>query len=126
MDYIEFKFKEYVETLIKNLPMEEKEIMLNNMSTIIPSIKNEIFKGYILCPYCKKYSKEDDFKIECYDKIIKEPTYIDAGYGDDDRIGDVKYKWFDKICPICQNHIFHNKIFMEILNEYDRWGNKIS
>lgn len=66
------------------------------------------------------YSLQKDFKEEVNTEIRRETTYTDAGYGDDDKIGDVEYRITYSICPLCQKKTQENKMFIRILWEKGR------
>lgn len=86
----------------------------------IPEIINSKLKKYKLCKQCHKYSLQKDFKKEITKEIRRETTYTDAGYGDDDRIGDVEYMVTYSICPLCQKKSQEDKMFMRLLGEKRR------
>lgn len=54
-----------------------------------------------------------------------ETTYTDSGYGDDDRTGKVWYYNFYRVCPHCNKETFKNRLFLNIEEEYTRYGEVI-
>lgn len=86
-----------------------------------PDIINDKLKKYKLCKKCHMYSLQKDFKEEVNKEIRRETTYTDAGYGDDDKIGDVEYMITYSICPLCQKKTQEDKIFIRILWEKGRY-----
>ena len=61
---------------------------------------NEIIK-YKKCPNCGKYSLIKKYKDEYEKKTNIENTYTDAGYGYNDRYGEVEYVYHYLVCPNC-------------------------
>jgi hypothetical protein len=53
-------------------------------------------------------------------ETFEETTFIDAGYGDDDMIGDVTYLMEYNECPMCKKPIRMKKEYLYTQNERRR------
>ena len=80
-----------------------------------PEKKSQYFK----CGKCGKYTLLSKIQHDFVDEIREEYTYRDAGYGDDDRIGDNLYKVEYVICPICGNRQEIKKYYKKLLREWN-------
>ena len=119
-------FESFVDSTISDLSLEEQHNLLEEMKNEwLPRILTERFKDYRMCSFCKKYSKADDYSTTSEKKVLNEKIYIDAGYGDSDTHGEVKYLVFFDVCPICGTKTFKKKVFMEVVSEFDIHGVRI-
>lgn len=75
---------------------------------------------YIYCDKCQKYHLKTKWKVSYSKEIRTEPTYIDAGYGDDDMMGDVEYMITYHRCPICGYEKETSKLYIKTLREWNR------
>lgn len=95
----------------------------------IQSLKDKKLKKfrelYFKCPGCKKLSLYKDVKEVSHKEFRIETTYTDSGYGDDDRTGKVWYLNFYMVCPHCNKETFKNRVFLNIEEEYTRYGDVI-
>ena len=55
---------------------------------------------------------------------MKQLTLIQA-MGDNDRTGKVWYLNFYRVCPHCNKETFKNRVFLNIEEEYTRYGEVI-
>lgn len=114
-------FISYVQTRIKNLSLEEKKRILDNAKDEwIPSIINDVFNDKTFCNKCNKYSNTSDFKETHQREYRQEYTYTDAGYGDNDRYGEVEYLVYYNECPLCQAKKQIKKVFKKVVWEGGR------
>ena len=118
---------------IKGLPIEEQlniiekgQINIENMQKWLKEIQTQLLKNYTYCNECGKYSKTKDFKILSIKEINQETIYTDCGYGDDDTWGNVEYIIEYQICPLCNHKNQIKKQYLRVLDEFDRWGNKVN
>ena len=95
----------------------------------IQSLKDKKLKKfkelYFKCPGCKKLSLYKDVKEVSRKEFRIETTYTDSGYGDDDRTGKVWYLNFYRVCPHCNKETFKDRHFLNIEEEYTRYGDVI-
>lgn len=119
------EFKQIVMGAMKDLPIEEKDrLLLKMQNEWIPSIRKKLTEKYTRCNACKKYFLTRRFKrrVDKENHILT--TYQDAGYGDDDRIGEVECLVTYEICPGCKNakqvDFYRNRIIWE----KTRWENE--
>ena len=99
---------QYIPELINN---RKKKLGL----WIEPEKKGEYFR----CEKCHKYSPLKKVKKDFVNEIREEYTYRDAGYGDDDRIGEVLYKVEYVTCPKCGHRQETNKFYMKLLRDWN-------
>lgn len=112
-------FEKYINIQLKNVPLEKFEQELIKMQKVwLPQILDKRLKNYTKCKLCGKYSKEKDFESESIEEIHTETTYKDAGYGDDDKMGEVEYLVTYQICPICQNKELKSKYYIKTIREW--------
>lgn len=128
--------KEFIEFMTKQMEKlsdERKiEFLLRVQNNYIPTIIHQIQKrngywvepkdekNYTLCNKCKRYSLTKKCKTESKREIRIESTYRDAGYGDDDRDGEVEYIVMYSICPLCGHKQEQNKFYVRKLREWNR------
>ena len=123
-------FTAYVEKELDGLTDEQKIAIFRKMEgNWIPSLLKKYQKKmgyyvepknkdeYIFCKECRRYYKKKKVKSEYVNETRTETTYTDAGYGDDDRIGDVRYFVEYKTCPRCGHRQEISKLYMETKNE---------
>ena len=84
--------------------LEKIEKMYPMFTEVLDELKEDVKKGQIYCPECKQYYPEKNFSIEHDIHSVEQATYIDAGYGDDDRWGEVEYAFTYLVCPKNCNH----------------------
>lgn len=82
---------------------------------IDPEKKSE----YFMCKKCHKYSPLKKVKSDFVDEIREEYTYRDAGYGDDDRIGEVLYSVEYVTCPKCGHRQEIKKYYKKLLRDWN-------
>lgn len=114
-------FKDFETTLssyLSVLSLEKQIELLTKMQTVwIPKLMDKKLKNYTLCHECKKYSLTKSFKSKEEVETYTETTYIDAGYGDDDKIGEVTYLITYSICPNCGSKKQLKKMYLYTKNE---------
>lgn len=125
-------FKKYIEENIGNLSLERQIKELQKVQNeYIPELINARRKkkkpwvpddkeNYIFCEKCKKYHLKHKWKAKMVIEVRRETTYTDAGYGDDDRIGDVEYMVTYKTCPRCGCTKETRKLYLKTLREWNR------
>lgn len=118
----EIDFINYLDESIKSLSLEKQKLILEEMKNKwISKYIEEKFKMYSLCNGCGKYSLTEDnkkiFEIEDHTEAI----HIDAGYGDDDTYGKVRYLVEYSICPNCLKKTEKSKELIRILSEKKRY-----
>ena len=124
------QFTQYVESEMEGLTDEQKIALLRKLEgNWIPTLLKKYHKklgyyvepkerdAYVLCEKCKKYYSKQKVKSEYVNETRTETTYTDAGYGDDDMIGDVRYFVEYKTCPRCGHKQEISKLYMETKNE---------
>lgn len=87
------------------------------LGTFVPQEKKQ---DYIFCQNCKKYSLKKEWKETNIKEVRTETTFIDAGYGDDDMMGDVEYMVTYMKCPRCGHMHEQKKLYMKTLIEWKR------
>ena len=126
MDYIEFKFKEQIIAIIKNLTIEEQVDAIAKMkNSWLPEIQKDMLDGYKRCSNCNRYSLSTSFLVHTETITQDETIFRDCGYGEDDTHGMVESIVTYEICPICKTKIQKSKHHLKVLSEYDRYGNKL-
>ena len=114
-------FEKFINDSLKDIPLEKFEQELLKMKNDwIPQILEKKKKNHIKCSSCGKYSKIKDFKTEEKIEVNVETTFTDAGYGDDDMLGEVERIYVYRICPICQKKEVQSKHFLRIIREWKR------
>lgn len=114
-------FEKFLNENFRELPLDKQEdILIKMRREWIPSILDKRLKKYTKCLNCGKYSLTKRFKIITKIDIREEKIYSDAGYGDDDMFGQVKYLDYYTICPICGNEKKQKSEFISILSESRR------
>lgn len=94
-------FFEFLDKELKNVTLKEQLNFLNDISKWSREYDENSKKDFTYCSNCKNYLKTKYFKIEHDIHTTVETTYVDAGYGDDDLIGEVEYEYIYTICPKC-------------------------
>lgn len=116
-------FEKYLNEQFREIPLEEQERLLIKMEREwIPSILKRKLEKYTMCDSCKKYSLTKRFKTITIKNRRIETTYRDAGYGDDDMIGEVEYLYYYLVCPICG---YEKNIKVNILELYGKEEEKV-
>ncbi|MDD4607747.1 MAG: hypothetical protein PHD10_01245, partial [Bacilli bacterium] len=116
------EFMDYLNKELKGLSLEKQKLILEKMKNEwIPQQIEQKYKNYSLCNKCGKYSLTKNNKIISKEENIVEPTYIDAGYGDDDRYGEVQYLVDYSICPICSKEKQIGKTYIKTLWEKGKY-----
>lgn len=87
---------------------------------IIPQLKDELTKETTYCPHCHDYYLSSQWEKSLKMETFEETTFIDAGYGDDDMIGDVTYLMEYSECPMCKKSIRTKKEYLYTQNERRR------
>jgi len=102
--------------LDENDSIDKKYRFIEKLEEVLLKIREKISNNMLCCENCGKYFyKRNTFEKVETDKNVT--TFTDAGYGDDDRIGDIKYlKTFCK-CPYCKKNVEVSKQLLEITNE---------
>lgn len=118
-------FIRYVKGIIKPLSVTEQIQTLEKMKFWIEELIKEKKEKNIYCCNCKKYFTESKFKTIYQTEFREETTYRDAAYGDGDLHGTVERFVTYSVCPSCGHKKEINALFMRIVSEYDRLGNKI-
>lgn len=77
----------------------------------------ESSKGYVQCANCDRFFKESDLTVSSHYETSVEMVFVDAGYGDDDRIADVTRLHEVIICPHCGKEISHKSTYLYSRNE---------
>lgn len=119
------EFFSFLDSKLEGKTLEQKvnEIDKINAKEWFEQYLDHLTKNMIFCPECKKYVSEKKFKKEVIKEIRRETTYRDAGYGDDDRTGDVECLVEYIVCPLCGHKKQKDKWRLRIIREYDRSGN---
>jgi len=126
-------FKKYIEENLSGLCLERQIKELQKIQNVyLPELINAKKKKqgtwisskdkdkYILCKKCGKYYLKTKWKEEYVKEVREVTTYIDAGYGDDDRMGDVEYMVVYNTCPECGERIETAKYYIKTLREWNR------
>lgn len=114
-------FIKYIKNCLNNEPLELQVEILNEIkNNLIPQILNEKINNHKRCEFCKKYILNSDYIRENKIETRVEITYSDAGYGDDDREGEIEYEIIYEICPICGNKKQVEKYYIRTLWEKGR------
>ena len=112
------EFFDFLDKSLEGLPLEKKEKEIDRVVSKenIAEYKEKMLKGYNKCPLCGKYYDET-LKLETMvkDELKSECICQDAGYGDDDVYGLVRYTVIYKKCPRCKRFFVKNKYCMEII-----------
>ncbi len=122
------KFVNHLNRILEGKTLEEKEKILNRISdlleevidTWIPEYEELLTEGYSVCPNCGQYLLTDNFETTYETETRIEPTYIDSGYGDDDRHGKVEYSVIYSKCPVCDYKEEKGRIYSRTLWEKNR------
>lgn len=128
-------FERYVNEQLKELPLEQQIKDLQKMQSIwIPDLLHarqqkagtwvppEKKEEYVFCENCKTYYSKEQNKSNYEREVRTETTFIDAGYGDDDMIGEVEYIVQYKTCPKCSRKAEVGKTRLKIIREWPRRG----
>ena len=118
-------FVRYVKSIIKPLSTTEQINTLEKMKTWLDEVIAQKKEKNIYCYNCKKYSNESKFKTVYQTEYREETTYRDSAYGDSDLHGTVERFVTYSVCPCCGHKKEINALFMRIVSEYDRLGNRI-
>ena len=114
-------FKDFETTLasyLNVLSLEKQIELLTKMQKVwIPKVIDKKLKNYTFCKECKKYSLTKKFESTTEVATFTETTYVDAGYGENDKIGEVTYLITYSICPNCGNKKETKKSYMYTENE---------
>ena len=82
-------------------------------------VEPEMKDKYLCCRECGRYSLLKKCKQESQTEIRTETTYIDAGYGDDDMMGEVEYLVFYITCPLCGKKQEKSKYYKRKIREWN-------
>lgn len=114
------KFIKIVSDAMNELPLEKKKDFLYKTHEWIEYVEKELDKElekYHKCSTCNQYfliEKAEKFQeVETKENVL---LHCDAGYGDDDIIGDAKYLTTYLICPICKTK---NEIKQDLIISYN-------
>ena len=126
-------FKKYIEENIGDLSLERQIKELQKVQKVyLPEFINARKRKegtwipptdkekYIFCDECKKYHLKSKWKEEYIREVREVTTYIDAGYGDDDREGEVEYMVRYHTCPQCGQKTETSKHYIKTLREWNR------
>lgn len=105
--------------------MEELQKAINKVQAMKDKKLKKFKELYFKCSHCGKLTLYKDVKEVSRKEYRIETTYTDAGYGDDDRTGKVWYLNFYRVCPHCNKETFKDKYFLDIEEEYTRYGEVI-
>lgn len=98
------EFESYLRQVLAELPIEkQEEILLKMKNKWIPDFINKRFKNYSYRSKCRRYFLKSKY-IKVEKKNIKTlKTFIDGGYGDDDKWEDMEFLCTYMVCPVCGN-----------------------
>lgn len=126
-------FKKYIEENLSGLSLSRQIKELQKVQNVyLPELINTRKKKqgtwipkkdedkYIFCDKCKKYHLKTKWKEEYAKEVRTVTTYRDAGYGDDDKEGDVEYSIRYHICPVCGEKVETAKYRVRVLREWNR------
>ena len=126
-------FKKYIEERLNGLSLERQIKELQKIQNVyLPELINAKKKKigtwipskdkekYIFCDKCRKYHLKTKWKEEYIKEVREVYTYRDAGYGDDDRIGDVEYMVVYHTCPECGYRKETRKHYIKTLRDWNR------
>jgi len=126
-------FKKYIDENISELSLDRQIKELQKIQNVyLPELINARKKKqgtwippkdkekYIYCDKCRKYHLKSKWKEEYVKEVREVTTYIDAGYGDDDREGEVQYMVRYHTCPVCGEKIETAKHYIKTLREWNR------
>ena len=98
------EFAEYMDKQLEGLTLQQqikelKKINENYLPSLIQSRQKKLGlwvdpkeqHKYFFCKKCGRYYLTKDCKENMVREVHTETTYTDAGYGDDDKTGDVEY-----------------------------------
>lgn len=127
------QFTKYMKSQMEGMTYEQKIRLLkriegNYVPDLIKScmqkegyyVSSSEADKYFRCKRCKKYTPKTKCKSESKTEIREETTYSDAGYGDDDMMGDVEYFVEYMICPCCHHKQEVHKLYMRKIREWNR------
>lgn len=114
------EFNKFLSETIGNLPIEKQEKELDKLTKYKEDYLAKLKKNHTCCTKCHKYSKTKEFTQVNEVRRNIETTFTDAGYGDDDRYGEVEYIYQYLICPICKFKNYKNRIYVRTLWEKTR------
>ena len=101
------------------------KVLLSQVGQINKKIE-KIKKNNVKCPKCGYYFKLSKKKNATYSKSYsrEETTFIDAGYGDDDRFATVYYTEFCQRCPKCNGDVPTGEKIRQVdySSEHGRYG----
>ena len=95
-------FMKFLKEQVGDLPINKQEKELEKISGYVDEYIQKIKKNKTQCKSCGKWSPTKDFKTEKEIASRVQHTYSDAGYGDDDKYGEVEYLYTYQICPLCK------------------------
>ncbi len=114
-------FKKLMKDTMSDLSLEKQEKLLDNIQKFwIKELKSEIFKNFTKCEHCGQYFKSKQYKKVSKTGTQVETTYSDAGYGDDDRYGEVEYIFNYLECPSCKHQKLIDKEYVRTIWEKRR------
>ncbi len=126
-------FKKYIDENLKGMSIDKqikelKKIQKDYIPELIMArrkkektwVPDKDKEKYIFCEKCGKYHLKDKWQTKMLREIRTEYTYIDAGYGDDDKMGEVEYIVTYKTCPYCYCTKETAKLYIKTLREWNR------
>ena len=117
------EIKSYLKNIFKNIISKNDKIkLINSLDKWLEHESDILEDGCLYCSKCKKWydKKESINKIKTMlSKNVL--TFSDAGYGDDDRYGDVTYLIYYHKCPYCHEETEDRRITLKIENEKSRY-----
>ena len=126
-------FKKYIDENLSGMSLERQIEELQKLQNVyLPELINVRRKKqgtwisekdkdkYIYCDKCKKYHLKTKWKERIAKEVREVTTYIDAGYGDDDKMGDVQYMVRYSTCPVCGEEKEMSKHYIKTLREWNR------
>ncbi|MDO4282017.1 MAG: hypothetical protein Q4D02_00085 [Clostridia bacterium] len=115
------EFEKFINQNLRNLSIEhQEELLIKIKDKWIPEVLERKLKNYTKCVKCGKYSFTRKFKTITVLETRIETTYVDAGYGDDDKYGEVEYLVEYSVCPICGYRKEKKKCYMRTIWEKGR------
>jgi hypothetical protein len=116
------EIKTYLKNIFKNVLSKNDKIELINRLVKWLGNESDIIKNNCwYCSKCKQWYDKKEFINKTKTRLIRNVlTFSDAGYGDDDRYGDVTYLVYYHECPYCHEETEDRKITLKIENERDR------
>ena len=102
------------------LPIDKRLKLLDEFKKRLEAEMMSILNSSFYCPGCKSYHNDSLVRTICRRETRQETTFTDAGYGDDDMIGDVTYNVKYSVCPSCGYEKEKEKIYMSTANERRR------